>query len=124
MSTLTPVLADAFALLTQDLYEHLEEADCLAQQDGEWSADDMNRARGLIDDLVLTLRGLLIEHKLQISGHCRICTATWPCPVVTTIHAFVKDPERQFAALLRARDEMNVVGIRLVSSGYDTAADR
>ncbi|MGH3780974.1 MAG: hypothetical protein ACRDR6_26990 [Pseudonocardiaceae bacterium] len=56
MNTLSPVLADAFALLTEDLYTHLEEADCLAQQDREWSADDMDRARKLIDDLVLTLR--------------------------------------------------------------------
>ena len=107
MSTIAPALADAFALLTEDLYVHLEEAEYLAQQDTEWSADEIDRARKLIDDLVLTLRGLLTEHELQTSGHCRVCAAAWPCPVVTTIHAFVKDPERQFAALiLRTKDEM------------------
>lgn len=106
MTTLSLACADAFGLLREDFYTHLEEADCLANQDGEWSDDDIQTARGLIGDLVLALRGLLIEHQLQPSGDCRICTSTWPCPVVTTIHVFVKDPERQFVALvLRARDD-------------------
>jgi hypothetical protein len=56
-------------------------------------------------DLVLTLRGLLAEHRLQPSGDCQICTSVWPCPVVITIHAIVKDPERQFVAILRARSD-------------------
>ena len=105
MSTLSPACADAFGLLREDLYIHLEEADCLATQDGEWSGDDIQTARGLISDLVLALRGLLAEHRLQPSGDCQICTSGWPCPVVTTIHAIVKDPERQFVAILRARSD-------------------
>jgi hypothetical protein len=106
MSALSPASADAFGLLREDLYIHLEEADCLANQHAEWSDEDIQTARGLIGDLVLALRGLLIEHQLQTSGDCQICTSAWPCPVVTTIHAFVKDPQRQFVALLRrARDD-------------------
>ncbi len=106
MSTLSPALADAFGLLRDDLCLHLDEADYLANQDDEWSADDMDVARGLIGDLVLVIRGLLIEHERQTSGDCQICTSAWPCPVVTTIHALVKDPQRQFVALvLRARDD-------------------
>jgi len=55
---------------------------------------------------VLVIRRLLGEHKLQPSVDCRTCTSAWPCPVVTTIHAILKDPQRQFVALvLRARDD-------------------
>ncbi|MGH3755266.1 MAG: hypothetical protein ACRDRP_21740 [Pseudonocardiaceae bacterium] len=101
MDTSSPALADAFGLLLDDLRLHLDEAESLATQDAEWSADDMDAARGLIRDLVLVLRGLLIEHELQASGDCRTCTQAWPCPVVTTIHALVKDPHHQFVALVR-----------------------
>jgi hypothetical protein len=98
VSPLSPASADAFYLLRDDLYAHLDGADCLATQDNDWSSDEMQAARGLIGDLVLVIRGLLIEHKVQPSGDCRICTSVWPCPVVVTIHAIVKDPERQFVA--------------------------
>lgn len=99
MSELSSVQADAFALLSNDLYLHLDEADSLSTQNAEWSDEDSERARGLIGDLVLVIRGLLIEHRLQ-NGGCRLCASSWPCPVVTTIHAFVKDPHRQFVALV------------------------
>ncbi len=106
MSTPSPALADAFGLLSDDLDVHLEEAVCLADQSSEWSTEDMQTARKLIGDLVLVIHGLLIEHELQIGGACRICASAWPCPVVTTIHATVKDPQRQFVALVgRARDD-------------------
>jgi hypothetical protein len=106
MSALSPAFVDAFGLLRDDLYTHLDEAEYLADQDAEWSGDDIRTARGLIGDLVLVLRGLLIEHQLQPSGDCRICTSAWPCPVVTTIHTVVKDPQRQFVELvLRVREE-------------------
>ena len=101
MNALSPVLADAFALLREDICAHLGEAESLAMQDAEWSATDMDSARGLIGDLVLGIRGLMIEHELQSGGDCRICTAAWPCPVLTTIHGFVKDPEGQFVTLAR-----------------------
>jgi hypothetical protein len=101
MSTLSPVLADAFGLLREDICAHLDEADSLVMQDAEWSADDMDKARELIGDLVLGIRGLMIEHELQSGGDCRICASAWPCPVLATIHGFVKDPEGQFVALAR-----------------------
>ncbi len=106
MSTLSPALADAGHLLHEDLYVHLHEAEYLAEQDDEWSAGDMATARKLIGDLVLVIRGLLGQHRLQGSGDCRTCTSAWPCPAVTTIHAFLKDPQRQFVALVhRASDD-------------------
>lgn len=106
MSTLSPVLADAGHLLHENLYNHLHEAEYLAEQDDEWSTDDMETARKVIGDLVLVIRGLLSEHKLGSSGNCQTCPSAWPCPVVTTIHATVKNPQHQFVALIRrARDD-------------------
>ncbi|MGH4022263.1 MAG: hypothetical protein ACRDT0_24115 [Pseudonocardiaceae bacterium] len=106
MGTISPVVADAFRLLRTDLYSHLDEADSLADRCDEWSDQDVDTVRELIPDLVLVIRGLLIEHKVQASGDCRICTSAWPCPVVTRIHALVKDPENQFVELVRrARDD-------------------
>ena len=56
--------------------------------------------RDLIPDLVVVIRGLLIEHEGTSVGDCRTCHAAWPCPVVTTIYALVKDPDREFVAIL------------------------
>ena len=50
MSTLSPALADAGHLLREDLYDHLHEAEYLAEQDDEWSTDDGETARKLIGD--------------------------------------------------------------------------
>ncbi|MGH3772798.1 MAG: hypothetical protein ACRDRW_15640 [Pseudonocardiaceae bacterium] len=106
MSTPIPLLADALDLLGYDLLAHLDEADNVADQRGRWSDEDMTTARELIGDLVLIIRRLLTEHQLQPSGDCTGCAATWPCPVVVSIHAVVKDPERQFVALvLRSHED-------------------
>jgi hypothetical protein len=105
VSTSSPALTDALGLLAYDLQVHLAEAESLAMQCAEWSAEDINAARELIGDLILMMRGLLIEHERQADGDCRLCTSAWPCPVVTTIHEFVKDPDRQFVTLVqRVRD--------------------
>jgi hypothetical protein len=101
MSTLSAAQADAFALLREDICAHLDAADVLAIQDDDWSAEDMAHARKLIGDLVLGIRGLMIEHELQSGGECRPFKSAWPCPVLTTIHGFVKDPEGQFVALAK-----------------------
>ena len=105
MSALSPVMADAFALLREDICAHLDEADALALQDADWSADDMDKARELIGNLVLGIRGLMIEHELQSSGECRTCASSWPCSVMATIHSFVKDPEGQFVTLANRTHE-------------------
>ncbi|MPZ66684.1 MAG: hypothetical protein GEU83_14630 [Pseudonocardiaceae bacterium] len=101
MDTLSPVVADAFRLLQTDLYEYLDEAEFVASRCGEWSEEDVDTARELIPDLVVVIRGVLGEHGPQPAGDCRICTVPWPCPVVTTIHALLKDPEHHFTLLLR-----------------------
>jgi hypothetical protein len=101
MDPISPVVADAFYLVRMDLYAHLSEAESLAIKDDEWSSEDIDTARKLIPDLVVVIRGLLMEHQMAPNGECRICSSTWPCPVVTTIHALVKNPDREFVALVR-----------------------
>lgn len=101
MDTISPVHADAFRLLLTDLQEHLCEAEDLANKIDEWSDEEMDSLRRLIPDLLVAIRGLLIEHKVTPSGTCRTCLSRWPCSVVTTLHALVKDPEREFTAILR-----------------------
>ncbi|MGH3755296.1 MAG: hypothetical protein ACRDRP_21895 [Pseudonocardiaceae bacterium] len=99
MDSISSALADAFGLLRTDLYRHLDDAESLALECYEWSPEDMDSARKLITDLMVVIRGLLMEHTVAPSGNCRICPLAWPCPVVTTIHALVTDPDREFVAL-------------------------
>lgn len=100
MDTLSPILTDTFHLLRTDLYVHLDEAEFLATKVDEWSGQDVDVARELIPDLVVVVRGLLAEHQVVTGGDCRTCRSAWPCPVVTTIHALVKDPDRAFVAIV------------------------
>ncbi len=105
MDTIPPAVADAYDLLQVDLYRHLDEAESLASTCQEWADQDLDTMRKLVFDLVLVVRRLLSEHQVQPSGDCRICAPPWPCPVVTAIHGLLKDPERQFVALVnRALD--------------------
>lgn len=99
MSTISPAVADAFRLLRADLCGRLDAAEFLAGGWDEWTDREIDAIRELIGDLVFLVRTLLREHEVQDTGDCRICTSTWPCRVVTTIHLIVTDPERQIAAL-------------------------
>lgn len=95
MDTISPAVSDAFRLLRTDLYRHLDEADFHAGSWTDWSPQDMNTARQLIWDLVRIVRQLLREHTVQDTGYCRTCTTTWPCDVVSTIHALLMGQEHQ-----------------------------
>jgi hypothetical protein len=105
MDAISPVHADAFRLLLLDLYNHLCEAEDLASNTDRWSGEDIDSVRRLIPDLLVGIRGLLVAHEITPSGNCRTCPSAWPCPVVTTIHALVKDPDREFAAILRRAND-------------------
>ncbi|MGH3693561.1 MAG: hypothetical protein ACRDRX_06120 [Pseudonocardiaceae bacterium] len=105
MDPLAPAVADAFGLLLTDLYRHLDGADSLSQKFEEWTEEDSDTARQLISDLVIVLRGLLLDHQVGRGGHCRTCKSAWPCPVVTLMHGLIKDPDSQFVELaLRVND--------------------
>ncbi|MGH3932183.1 MAG: hypothetical protein ACRDTF_19650 [Pseudonocardiaceae bacterium] len=101
MSPVPPAVADALNLLQMDLYGHLDEAEFLACKFQDWTEEDLESARKLIPDLVRVIRGLLLEHQVRPDSQCRICRSAWPCPVVTTLHAALKDSEREFCAIVR-----------------------
>lgn len=101
MSTLSPALAEAFDLLHSSLYLPLDEAEFLALKGPEWTKEDSDAVYQLILDLVLVIRGLVYEHRVQPDGDCRICTSAWPRPVITLIHDLFKDPQGQFAELVQ-----------------------
>lgn len=100
MGTMSPLFAAAFGLLRYDLYGHLDEAESLATKLEPWSDEDTDAACELIPNLVVVIRGLLIEHTPQPSGDCQICLSAFPCPVVTTIHGLLKNPEQEYVALV------------------------
>ncbi|HWR47030.1 MAG TPA: hypothetical protein VN327_05355 [Pseudonocardiaceae bacterium] len=106
MDTLAPAVADAFGLLQMNLYRHLDEAEFLARKCRDWTEEDVETARELIPDLVIVIRGLLFDHQVRRGGgNCRTCASAWPCPVVTLVHGLIKDPDRQFIALVSRVDE-------------------
>lgn len=91
----------AFSLLRNEVYQHIDEVESLAEEDREWSEEDMDTARTAIRDLVIVIRGMVADHRERDSGTCASCGFVCPCPTVATIYGLVTDPQRQFAALVR-----------------------
>lgn len=101
MNTLSPVVSDAFRLLRQDLYLHLDTAEFLAARYDAWSEADAAAARSLIQDLVTVLRGVVALHDTPVAGgRCRTCDSYWPCQAFETVHKLLKEPDRQFVRLV------------------------
>jgi hypothetical protein len=103
--TTTPVEAEAFRLFREDLFQHIEEAEYLAEAQS-WSESQRESARALIGDLVTAIRGLLAQHDPpKVAGQrlCPTCNTYWPCPGIHTIYAVLKDPRREFVKLVQAR---------------------
>jgi hypothetical protein len=99
MTTVPAGLADAYALLREDLYNHLDRAEFLAMQCIRWDGHDTATARRLIPDLVDVVRMALAQHETGPHGRCRGCRQTWPCDTVQAIHRTLKDPERTVVTL-------------------------
>lgn len=107
MGTMSSLQADAFRLLRQDLYLHLDEADFLALKYDAWSEKDIEDARALIPDLVRVIRGLVVMHEPPnvMTAVCRACGTSWPCRALEAIHRLVKDPEGEFVKLVHLADD-------------------
>ena len=105
MNTLSPVVSDAFRLLRQDLYLHLDNAEFHAARYKIWSEDDIEIGRALIQDLVTVIRGLVALHDTPAGGHCRTCDGIWPCKAFEAIHRLVKDPTKEFVKIIRRGEE-------------------
>lgn len=110
----SPVITDAFHLL-RGPEQPTGHADELALQLDVWTEHDADTACELIPALVNVIRALVIEHQVTPHGNCRTCQAIWPCPVITTIHAVIKDPDREFAALVLSRPQLCKRALRSVS---------
>jgi hypothetical protein len=97
MNTLSPVVSDAFKLLRQDLYLHLDNAEYVAENESE-------SAQKLIQDLVTVVRGVVALHDTPYGARCKVCDGTWPCQAFETVHRLLKDPDKQFVKILNQRD--------------------
>jgi hypothetical protein len=104
MTTIPTALANAYGLLRQDLYGHLDNAEYVVTKVTDWNERDAKTARRLIPDLVDVIRAALLQHDAGWYGRCRVCHATWPCATVQSIHQIVKDPAREIAKLFDTED--------------------
>lgn len=106
MEELSPIQRDAYRLVHQDLYKHLDYAEFLAAKVETWSEEDVALARELIPDLVTVIRGIAALHRPPESelNRCRSCHVPWPCTPVITIYELLKDPDRQFVKLVERAD--------------------
>lgn len=96
----SPVELEAFRLLRDDLFEHLEAAEYLATAD-TWTQEQAERAREVIPDLVTVIRGLVVLHEGPVE--CGSCHTDWPCAQFANIHQLVKHPDSHFVRLVTAR---------------------
>jgi hypothetical protein len=99
MTTIPPALADAYALLRDNVYQHLDEAEFLALKEDDWSAAEIDSVRRLFPDLLQVIRTLWHKHEPTWNGRCRCCLRPWPCATAQAIHHELKDPGREFARL-------------------------
>jgi hypothetical protein len=95
------VIAEAFSLVRQDLYLHLEEVEDFADEE-DWTEEQLEWAHELLGELCAVLREVLFVHRPE-DGVCQACGHQWPCSVVVLIHAEVKSPQRHFVRLLQQR---------------------
>lgn len=105
MTTLSPKL-EAIRLLRNDLWEHLENAEYLAEPPVAWTPEQQERAGLVIEQLVTVIRGVLIIHESGVdddSGNqCHTCESPWPCPTLTAAHRLIKDPDAELVRILDA----------------------
>lgn len=104
MKKLSPVLASAFHLMRQDLYRHLDTAEAVATSRPNWSEEDVQAARAVIEDLVTVIRGVVALHDTPDGIRCRTCDMLWPCQALETLHRLMKEPDREFVKILRGLD--------------------
>jgi len=100
MDSQSPAVADAFHLLRNDLYAHLDEAEFLALKYDSWTDADEKSARAVIPDLVTVIRVVLALHDTRTHEVCDNCNEEWPCQAFRQIHRLVKNPDAEYGKLL------------------------
>lgn len=99
MTTLSATHLAANRLLRTHLYSHLDQAEFLAMKATAWSDDDAEQARQLLPDLVDVIRRCLTAHADTETGNCLLCSESWPCRTVETLHDELVDPRHHFQPL-------------------------
>jgi hypothetical protein len=104
--SIEPAEIDAIRLLRNDMAEHLENAEYLAEPPVTWDADEQQRAGLVIEQLVTVVRGVLITHDIEIEDgksdrQCRTCETPWPCETYGTLHRLVKNPDSEMVRILK-----------------------
>lgn len=98
MTPISPTLDRAYLLLRNEIYQLLDDAECLAQL--FWDAENEALARKAIPDLTTVIRGMVALRESSDTGQCKACHCSWPCQVTECVHALIKDPERVFTDIL------------------------
>jgi len=99
MTSISPVLVQAYARLRQDIYHYLDETEYLAQFE-IWDDKTALLIRKAVPDLTTVIRGVVVEHESTVTGRCKQCGTSWPCPVTESIYRLIKAPEPVFRQIL------------------------
>jgi hypothetical protein len=104
--SIEPADLDAIRLLRNDMSEHLENAEYLAEPPVDWNAAQQAQAGLVIEQLVSVVRGAVITHDIVIEDgksdrQCRTCETPWPCETYGTLHRLIKDPNAELVRILK-----------------------
>jgi hypothetical protein len=99
MEPISPVVAEAYELLQDEIYRYLDDVVYLSGF-RTWTNDERELVRRSIVDMSYVIRGLVVAHESSNVGNCKKCDTAWPCPVTESIHRLIKDPERVFYEIL------------------------
>lgn len=105
LEELNPAQSDAYNLLRQKMLTCLECVDDAVTPENHYDNEVVLAvAHNEIPRLIIALRGVVKDHKADANGRCQSCgyrkigdsfePTLWPCPVVNSVHAYVREPER------------------------------
>ncbi|XVS63046.1 hypothetical protein ACQPYE_33030 [Actinosynnema sp. CA-299493] len=90
---ISAALARAHHLLNQDMLGYLDTVELLTDEHDTDDETVRAVARTEVPRLVAALRATLATHKADASGQCPTCRTAWPCAVIDSAHAYLKDPD-------------------------------
>ncbi|MFJ6672568.1 hypothetical protein ACIQMJ_15785 [Actinosynnema sp. NPDC091369] len=95
---ISAALARAHHLLNQDMLGYLDTVELLTNEHDTDDETVLAVARTEVPRLVAALRATLATHKADASGDCPACRTAWPCAVIDSGHAYLKDPDSIYSA--------------------------
>ena len=94
---ISAALARAHHLLTQDMLGYLDTVELLTTEHDTDDETVLAVARTEVPRLVAALRATLTTHKADAAGQCLTCCTAWPCAVIDSAHAYLKDPDSVYS---------------------------